>query len=146
MLHLTSGSALVVEFGLAVFCFIDALIAPEAAVRWIPRWGWVLFVLAFPLCASIFWIGAGRSWRSRVRPIYLVSRPHPSPEPTAHPGAGRARNGYHERIDDVQIDPELAGQLRQVDAEHERTLELWEADLRRREQDLRAATESRDAA
>ena len=152
MLHLTSGSALVVEFGLAVFCFIDALIAPEAAVRWIPRWGWVLFVLAFPLCASICWIGAGRSWRSRVRPIYLLSRPHPSLEAAAHPDAGRARIDdqeridHHERIDGLPIDPELAGQLRQVDAEHERTLELWEADLRRREQDLRAATESRDAA
>jgi hypothetical protein len=141
MLHLTSGSALVVEFGLAVFCFIDALITPEAAVRWIPRWGWVLFVLTFPVCGTILWITAGRSWRSRIRSIYLVPRPNPAA--TADP-ADTARR--HEQIDHTPADPELAGQLRQVDVEHERTLELWEADLRRREQELRTAAGGRDAA
>lgn len=141
MLHLTSGSALVVEFGLAVFCFIDALITPEAAVRWIPRWGWVLFVLAFPVCGTILWIAAGRSWRTRIRSVYLVPRPNPTASTASAASANR-----HEQIDHASVDPELAGQLQRVDAEHARTLELWEADLRRREQELRAAAEGRDAA
>src|SRR5450755_3226895 len=69
MFHLTSGPALMVEVGLGVFCFVDILIAPEEATRWLPRWVWALSVLCFPLGAAIGWIVAGRSWRSRVRSL-----------------------------------------------------------------------------
>jgi hypothetical protein len=138
MLHLSSGSALVVEFGLALFCFVDLLIAPESAVRWIPRWAWALSVLAFPICGTILWITAGRPWRSRIRSrhdrpaspgeyiatIVDGTAPRPAvptaPVPTAP-------------VPDVV----LAGELWAVHEEHERTLKLWEASLAQREAALR---------
>ncbi len=45
MIHLTNGILLVVEYGLAVFCFVDIVRSPEAAVPWMPRWGWIIAVL-----------------------------------------------------------------------------------------------------
>jgi hypothetical protein len=126
MLHLTSGPALVVEIGLAIFCFVDVLMAPEAAVRWIPRWAWVLCVLAFPACGCILWIFAGRSWRSRVRTGHRL------------PGKGAATTAGV--ADHVTRDarpsglaasrPDFSEDLRRVNAEHEKTLLRWEAALR----------------
>jgi len=112
MLHLTSGPALVVEAGLAVFCFLDVVLSPEAAVRWIPRWAWALALLTFPICGCVLWITAGRSWRSRQRAT-VPGRPgeHAQPAAPSEPG----------------------------DDEHRRILQLWEADLRRREAALRRA-------
>jgi len=67
MLHLTSGPALVVEAGLALFCLLDIALAPEAAVRWLPRWAWALLLLSFPVCGLLGWLLAGRPWRAQVR-------------------------------------------------------------------------------
>jgi hypothetical protein len=150
MIHLTSGPAMVVEIGLAIFCFVDALIAPEAAVRWIPRWVWVLFVLAFPACASILWIFAGRSWRSRVRTGHLP--PTRGAVTTAQPGDSAAGDAAPSRaaasspVVDLADDLRALNDLHVVNDEHEKTLLLWEADLRRREEALRAARRAPGAA
>jgi hypothetical protein len=63
MIHLTSWPLIVVEFGLAVFCFLDVVLMREAQVRWMPRAVWALFLLCFPVAGSIGWIAAGRPWR-----------------------------------------------------------------------------------
>jgi hypothetical protein len=158
MLHLTSGPAVLVEIGLAIFCFVDALIAPEAAVRWIPRWAWVLFVLAFPACASILWIFAGRSWRSRVRTGHLhpareavtTARPDDLPDDRAAGDAApsRAAAGLPAGSAGAELADDLRAlnDLREANDEHEKTLLLWEADLRRREELLRAARRTPGAA
>jgi hypothetical protein len=128
MLHLTSGSALVVELGLALFCLIDVTLAPEEATRWLPRWAWALALLAFPAAASIGWVASGRSWRERVRGT--TSGHHRSP--SGHHATAR-------RLPPETIDPT------QSDTEHEQLLQRWEDDLRRRERALRGERET-DAA
>jgi hypothetical protein len=148
MLHLSSGPALMVEFGLAIFCFVDALITPEAAVRWVPRWGWVLFVLVFPLCGSILWLTAGHPWRRQVREaasaIAAIPTATGGAPSTASPGAvdrnaAGVDGGYAPRVS-LSPDAVLAEELLAVHDEHEQTLRAWEADLRRREAALRAET------
>ena len=52
MIHLSDGILLVLEYGLAVFCFVDIVRSPEAAVPWVPRWGWIIAVLVFPLAGT----------------------------------------------------------------------------------------------
>jgi len=172
MLHLTSGPALVVEIGLAIFCFVDVLIAREEAVRWTARWVWVLAILIFPLGGSICWVVAGRSWRLRVRTVGAGSGMDDPRSPLGMDGiegvpatnsfvaggtGGRHRSapedGTHlvswpvDYAPDGPISPwppadaGLAAELWELNEEHERTLRLWEADLRRREQQLRAASE-----
>jgi hypothetical protein len=144
MLHLSSGPALVVEFGLALFCFVDLVLAPEAAARWIPRWGWALAVLAFPICGSILWIVAGRTWRSRVRSS--SHQPASPGEYTATIVDGTApRPARFAALPPVRLagpDAALAGDLWAVHEEHERTLKQWEASLVRREAVLRERSEA----
>ncbi len=51
-----------------VFCVVDVVLAREDQVRHLPKWGWLLLVLLFPLVGSVAWLVAGRPRRSRRRP------------------------------------------------------------------------------
>ena len=50
----------VVVFALWVFCLVDVIGTPEPAVRNLPKVGWLLLVLLFPLVGSVVWLVAGR--------------------------------------------------------------------------------------
>jgi Phospholipase_D-nuclease N-terminal len=134
MIHLTDGMLLVVEFGLAVFCFVDIARANEAAVPWIPRWGWIVAVLVFPVAGSIAWLVATGHRRARLRG-----------KATGSPGGGEVSEQVSEAVrrarachfGSLEDDAALLAQLWDVNEEHEETLRRWEADLRRREEALR---------
>jgi hypothetical protein len=50
----------IVTFALWVFCLVDAIGAPSASVRNLPKVAWILLILFFPLVGSIAWLAAGR--------------------------------------------------------------------------------------
>lgn len=50
----------VVTFALWVFCLVDVIGTPEGKVRNLPKVGWLVLVLIFPLVGSIAWLVAGR--------------------------------------------------------------------------------------
>ncbi len=134
MIHLTGGILLILEYGLAVFCFVEIVRSPEAAVPWIPRWGWIVAVLIFPLAASIGWLVAGHQRRLRVRtgtPVAVDGETSPEQAASAVP---QTRTG---RFGSLEDDAALLAQLWDVNEEHERTLRRWEEDLCRREEALR---------
>ncbi|TSE00346.1 PLDc_N domain-containing protein [Skermania sp. ID1734] len=43
-----------------VYCLVDALMAPDAAIRNLPKIGWVLVIILMPLLGSLLWLFAGR--------------------------------------------------------------------------------------
>ncbi len=134
MIHLTGGILLILEYGLAVFCFVEIVRSPEAAVPWIPRWGWIVAVLIFPLAASIGWLVAGHHGRLRVRsgtPVAVDGETSLEQTASAVP---QTRTG---RFGSLEDDAALLAQLWDVNEEHERTLRRWEEDLCRREEALR---------
>lgn len=49
-----------VTFALWVFCLVEAISTPADRVRNLPKVGWVVIVLLFPLVGSIAWLVAGR--------------------------------------------------------------------------------------
>ena len=49
-----------VTFALWVFCLVEVIGTPEALVRNLPKVGWIVLVLLFPLVGSIAWLVAGR--------------------------------------------------------------------------------------
>lgn len=124
MLHVASGFGLVVELGFALFCLVDVALSREQVVRWLPRWAWVLALLAFPLAASIGWCAAGRHHRALARGTAV-----PEEEPAVAPVRTVTLDGSHEAL------PADPAPLR--DLEHESLLHRWEADLRRREEQQR---------
>lgn len=135
MIHLTNGILLVVEYGLAVFCFVDIVRSSEAAVPWMPRWGWIIAVLLFPLAGAVAWLVAGRQRRAKLR----------TDGPTADAGDQQAlaeataavRGVKAGRLGSLEEDAALLAHLWDVNDEHERTLHRWEEDLCRREEALR---------
>jgi hypothetical protein len=139
MIHLTGGLLLVLEYGLAVFAFVDVLRSAESAVPWVPRWGWAIAILVFPLLGAVVWLAATHRHRVRLR-----SRTPADADPAAAQPAGvaqaaadaaqRARAG---RLGSLEEDAALLAQLWDVNDEHERTLARWEEDLCRREEALR---------
>lgn len=101
------------------------IVGSEAGIRGLPRWGWLLLVIALPLVGSIVWFVAGR-------PVAGGHR-HPS-------GSGRASAlGFPEYDEpgrfepaDPAADAEFLRQVRERADEQRRQAELQR---RRREQD-----------
>lgn len=107
---------------LLVFCLIDCILADDARVRNLPKWGWILLIVVVPLIGAIAWLIGGRPLRYQARPPAQQTRweSPPPPRPLAP--------------DD---NPEFLARLKRENADHERLLKRWEEDLRRREEELR---------
>ncbi|BFV58665.1 PLD nuclease N-terminal domain-containing protein [Kitasatospora sp. CMC57] len=97
-----------------IWAFIDCLTTPEQEVKHLPKVAWVIIVLLFPLVGSIAWLAIGkrRDGLTSVRAPGRQVAPDDNPEFLAS----------------------LKKDQRDRDAE---LLKQWEADLRRREDELR---------
>ena len=116
---------ILLPLALWVWAFIDCLTTPEEEVKHLPKVVWVIIVLLFPLVGSIAWLVAGK----QRRPAQGAEGLHPA----AAAGHERPR-GRTLAPDD---DPEFLASLKKDDNRHEDMLKQWEADLRRREDELR---------
>ncbi|MFD0482244.1 PLD nuclease N-terminal domain-containing protein [Kineococcus sp. GCM10028916] len=58
---------------LTVYCVVSIVQAPDGAVRNLPKWGWLLLVLFFPLAGGLAYLLAGRPIGPAVHP------PRPAP-------------------------------------------------------------------
>ena len=54
----------VLSLALTIYCVVDAIQTPDAAVRNLPKIGWLLLILLFPLVGPAAWLIAGRPPRS----------------------------------------------------------------------------------
>ena len=116
------GLPVLLELGLFVFCLIDAIQTPADEHRNLAKGLWILLIILVPIVGGIAWLVAGRPQRA-----------------TARPGTSGFPEDERERRAPLapDDDPAFLARLRQVDREHEQTLGQWEADLRRREEELR---------
>jgi hypothetical protein len=132
------GLVSLLAMGLWVFCIIDALTAPEEAVRNLPKLAWV-FIVLIPPVGPIAWLVAGRPTGAQPDLPYKGNRgraPWPATRTAGFPEYERPRVGGAPEDDPVFLD-RLRQEKEQADAEHEDMLRRWEADLRRREENLR---------
>jgi hypothetical protein len=108
-----------------IYCIFDVISTEEVLMRNLPKFAWLMIVFFLPDIGSIAWLALGRppfaGWRpgdTGVRPTRRVLGPEDRPDfPTSAP----------------------------ADEDDRRRLEAWEADLRRREQELRRREEPPDA-
>ena len=119
---LLRGLPVLLELGLLVFCLIDAIQTPAEDCRNLAKGLWILLIVLLPVVGGIAWLVAGRPQRAAT--------PYRT---TGFPEYERTR----QRPLAPDDDPEFLARLRKVDQEHEQTLGRWEADLRRREEELR---------
>ncbi|MDF6043063.1 PLD nuclease N-terminal domain-containing protein [Streptomyces sp. NPDC005318] len=106
---------------LTIYAFIDCLNTPEDEARHLPKIAWVFIILLFWIVGPIVWLAAGK-----MRHV---------------PAGGRTpsewhRNHRHEWVapDD---NPEFLKALKEENKKDESLLKDWEADLRRREEELK---------
>jgi hypothetical protein len=59
-----------------IFCVVDVITTRDGGARHLPKWGWLILVLLFPLVGSVAWLVAGRP-RRRARRSRLSERPAP---------------------------------------------------------------------
>ncbi|MER7668027.1 PLD nuclease N-terminal domain-containing protein [Kitasatospora sp. NPDC096128] len=135
---------IVLPLVLWVWAFIDCLTTPEAEVKHLPKPIWVIIVLLFPPLGPIAWLLAGKQ-RGFLRAGAPDGQPG-RPPAGGRPGPGAPRGGRPLAPDD---DPEFLASLgneslKKDDKDHESMLRQWEADLRRREQELRGGDEPED--
>ncbi|GAB7182457.1 PLD nuclease N-terminal domain-containing protein [Kitasatospora sp. Ki12] len=129
---------IVLPLALWVWAFVDCLTTPEDEVKHLPKVVWVLIVLLFPPLGPIAWLIAGRQ-RGFLR--VAAADGHPGRPAADGPGRPAGRGGRPLAPDD---DPEFLASLKKNDKDHESMLEQWEADLRRRERELRDRDEPED--
>ncbi|MFJ9518885.1 PLD nuclease N-terminal domain-containing protein [Kitasatospora sp. NPDC101801] len=97
-----------------IWAFIDCLTTPEQEVKHLPKVAWVIIVLLFPLVGSIAWLAIGKR--------------------RGGPTSARA-TGRQVAPDD---NPEFLASLKKDQGDRDaELLKEWEADLRRREEELR---------
>lgn len=59
-----------------IFCVVDVITSRDDEVRHLPKMGWLILVLLFPLVGSIAWLAAGRPQRApRVGRAYEREAP-----------------------------------------------------------------------
>ncbi|AGP55974.1 PLD nuclease N-terminal domain-containing protein [Streptomyces rapamycinicus] len=128
---------ILVPLALSIYAFIDCITTDEQDIRYIPKPIWAILVLLFPVVGSVSWLIAGRKRAASGG--------------TGRPGVRRTGGGAGGWVapDD---NPEFLKSLNDKGHKHdpnepadtpggresdEERLKDWEADLRRREEELR---------
>jgi hypothetical protein len=118
------GFFFLIDLALMVVALIDCLSTDEYAIRNLPKVAWAFIILLFSPVGAIAWFVVGR--------------------PQGHgPSAGEWRpgNGFpeYERPRPVapDDDPDFLRQRAATERSDEKLFAKWEADLRRREEELR---------
>ncbi len=120
------GLFFLVNIALLVIALIDCLSTDEYAVRNLPKVVWVFIILLFSPIGPIVWFVAGRPQREHV----------------GRGGSWRPGSGFPEaerppRQLPPDDDPEFLHRVERSRREDEEMFSKWEADLRRREENLR---------
>ncbi len=110
-----------------IYCIVDVIATNEGVIRNLPKLVWLLIVIFVPTIGSIVWLLLGRPERAGLAPgdsTYRVEPRGTRPDPSARRALGTMAP------DD---DPRYLAEL----DERTKRLRDWEADLRRREDELR---------
>jgi hypothetical protein len=123
------------DLALLVVALIDCLSAEESLIRALPRVPWVFIILLFSPVGAIAWFVAGRPARAVRLSNGTVWRPG-----SGFPEDQRPRQRSMAPDDDPEFLRNLSSSLR----EDESMMKTWEADLRRREDELRRKQQQSD--
>ncbi|QNE76736.1 hypothetical protein F0344_20790 [Streptomyces finlayi] len=106
---------------LTIYAFIDCLNTPEDETKHLPKVAWVFIILLFWIVGPIVWLAAGK----------LRTAPAGGGTPSEW---HRAHRQKWVAPDD---NPDFLKSLRDENEKDESVLKDWEADLRRREEELK---------
>ncbi|GAA3938707.1 hypothetical protein GCM10022244_53840 [Streptomyces gulbargensis] len=117
----------ILPLALLIYAFIDCLNTPEDETRHLPKVIWVIVILLFPVVGSVGWIATGKQRRPRPARGGWVA---PDDNPEFLNSLREEKSPEERRRDEAKRDESL--------------LEDWEADLRRREEELKRRERGED--
>jgi len=110
-----------------IYCIVDVIATNESLIRNLPKLVWLLIVILVPTIGSIVWLLLGRPERTGFAPGDSTFRAEPRGTRLDH--SERRSLGTMAPDDDERYLAELDDRTKR--------LRDWEADLRRREDELR---------
>ncbi|MFE0642256.1 PLD nuclease N-terminal domain-containing protein [Streptomyces sp. NPDC058877] len=118
----------ILPLALVIYTLIDCLNTPEDEVKHLPKVVWVIIILLFWIVGPIVWFVAGKTRRT--------------------PAGGRTPSEWHRNHRNEWVapddNPEFLKSLREENKKDESLLKDWEADLRRREEELKKRERGED--
>ncbi|MER7624328.1 PLD nuclease N-terminal domain-containing protein [Streptomyces sp. NPDC126503] len=117
----------ILPLALLIYAFIDCLNTPEDETKHLPKVIWVIVILLFPVVGSVGWIATGKQRRPRPARGGWVA---PDDNPEFLNSLREEKSREERRRDEAKRDESL--------------LEDWEADLRRREEELKRRERGED--
>ncbi|MFF5427386.1 MULTISPECIES: PLD nuclease N-terminal domain-containing protein [unclassified Streptomyces] len=117
----------ILPLALLIYAFIDCLNTPEDETKHLPKVIWVIVILLFPIVGSVGWIATGKERRPRPARGGWVA---PDDNPEFLDSLREEKSREERRRDEARRDESL--------------LEDWEADLRRREEELKRRERGED--
>ncbi|MEW1718456.1 PLD nuclease N-terminal domain-containing protein [Streptomyces sp. NPDC093109] len=115
-----------VPLALSIYAFIDCITTDEKEIRFLPKPIWAILVLLFPLVGSISWLIVGRDRTTTVRGGGWIA-PDDNPE---------FLKSLKDEKDPGEPEKNTKGAKDADDADDSSHLAQWEADLRRREEEI----------
>ncbi len=111
-----------IQLGLMIFCLIDCIQTDSERVRNLPKIGWILLILFFPIVGGVAWLVAGRPKPQPAGPT--------SWRPAEPAAAAQNERPHTARPDTSDIDEQLRQDQERVDREYDEALKKWEASRR----------------
>ncbi len=112
---------ILIPLALTIFAFIDCLNTPEDEAKHLPKIAWVFIILLFWIVGPIVWLAAGKQ--------------------RTPPQGGRTPSEWHRNHRTTWVapddNPEFLKSIKDENKKDESVLKDWEADLRRREEELK---------
>ncbi len=124
----------VLELALLVYCLVDCIQTDESRVRNLPKVGWIALIIIVPIVGGISWLVAGRPRHE------VAGRGGFGPRLAQSGGSGVGQRPMSRPLA-PEDDPAFMRHLDRGDPEKERLLQQWEADLKRREEQMRPSAD-----
>ncbi|MEU0129985.1 PLD nuclease N-terminal domain-containing protein [Streptomyces sp. NPDC006289] len=124
----------ILPLALTIYAFIDCLNTPEDEAKHLPKVAWVFIILLFWIVGPIVWLAAGKTratsagggrpseWHRGSRSRWVA--------PDDNPDFLRSLKDENKKDENKKDEPALRDK-------DESALKDWEADLRRREEEIR---------
>ncbi|WP_110182043.1 PLD nuclease N-terminal domain-containing protein [Nocardioides solisilvae] len=114
---------------LSIYCLVEAITADDGEVRHLPKIGWMLLILFFPVVGAVAWLAAGRPVARRRAPGERAAPQFPEYD---RPGRAAATDAASDEEFLARVRERAEEQRRRYEAEQRRKREQEEAEREER--------------
>jgi hypothetical protein len=129
---------ILVPLALSIYAFIDCITTEEKEIRYLPKPVWAILVLLFPLVGSVSWLLVGHNRTATVRGGGWIA-PDDNPDFLKSLKDDTRKTNQNDSTDATDAGDKAADKpedRQEATPDDSAQLARWEADLRRREEEI----------